>query len=443
MKTQEANFDGLVGPSHHFGGLGVGNLASQANKAQASNPREAALQGLAKMAGVAELGLLQGVLPPQARPDIDFLRQVGFSGNDAKVLAQARRDAPGLLSAAASAASMWSANAATVSASADTWDSRVHFTPANLVSQAHRALETETTTRALRATFPAERFFAHHPALPRSTQLADEGAANHTRFAADDHTCGVSLFVYGADLEYPATGRFPARQTRLASEAVARQHRLRSDRTLFVRQHPDAIAAGVFHNDVIAVGHADVLRYHEYAFVDEFGTLEALSNALGQPLRTVRITAEQVDMAAAIQSYLFNSQIVTLPDGRIQLIVAKDCEEHPAVWPVIQDMVDGPGPIDGVSVFDVRQSMRNGGGPACLRLRVPLNEDEQAAVNPDSWFTPALHRELEAWVKQHYRDRLTLTDLADPGFVTEVHEALDRLTVILGLGSIYSFQQAP
>ena len=437
----EANFDGLVGPSHHFGGLGVGNLASQANKAQSSNPREAALQGLDKMAGLAALGLHQGVLPPQARPDLDFLRRVGFSGTDAKVLAQALRDAPGLLSAAGSAASMWSANAATVSASPDTWDSHVHITPANLVSQTHRSLEPATTAAALKATFRSERYFAHHPALPASSQLADEGAANHTRFSVDDHTCGVNLFVYGADLKADGAGRFPARQTRLASEAVARQHRLRGDRTLFAAQHPEAISAGVFHNDVIAVGHRNMLLYHEMAFAQEATVVDSLAHALGEPLRTVRITQAEVSLDAAIQSYLFNSQIVTLPDGRTQLIVAKDCEENPAVWARINAMIEDDGPIDAVTVFDVRQSMRNGGGPACLRLRVPLNDDERAAVNPDSWFTPELHKALKAWVDAHYRDRLQLADLADPAFVTEVREALDRLTVVLGLGSIYPFQQ--
>ncbi|WP_348675113.1 N-succinylarginine dihydrolase [uncultured Abyssibacter sp.] len=437
----EANFDGLVGPSHHFGGLGIGNLASQANKARVSNPLEAALQGLEKMAGLAALGLHQGVLPPQARPDVDFLRRVGFVGTDTKVLAQALSDAPGLLSAAGSAAAMWAANAATVSASADTWDSRVHFTPANLVSQTHRALETPTTAAALKATFPSDRYFAHHPALPACTQLADEGAANHTRFALDDHTCGVSLFVYGTDLESPATGRFPARQTRLASEAVARQHRLRTDRTLFAAQHPEAINAGVFHNDVIAVGHRDILLYHEMAFANEAGVVGSLSRMMGEPLRTIRINQSQVDLSAAITSYLFNSQIVTLPDGTVRLIVAKDCEEHPAVWAAITEMVESDGPIDGVQVFDVRQSMRNGGGPACLRLRVPLNDDERGAVNPDSWFTPDLHKTLKAWVEKHYRDRLAIADLADPAFLNEVRETLDRLTVILGLGSIYPFQQ--
>lgn len=441
----EANFDGLVGPSHHFGGLGVGNVASQRNAAQPSNPREAALQGLDKMAALMDLGIAQGVLPPQARPDVGFLRSMGFSGDDATVLRRAGREAPGLLSASASAAAMWTANAATVSAGSDTPDGRVHLTPANLVSQLHRSLEVPTTTRALAATFPDPEHFSHHAPLPANGQLGDEGAANHTRFGRGPGR-GVNLYVYGSDLHAGPRGPYPARQTRLASEAVARQHGLDPRTTVFARQHPDAIAAGVFHNDVIAVGHGDVLLYHEHAFADEAATLDAINAAAEAagcgPLQPLRIAEDDVSVADAVATYLFNSQIVTQPDGTVRLIVAADCREHAGVWRTIEALVDGPGPIDAVSVFDVRQSMRNGGGPACLRLRVPLTTQQAGAVNAGSWCSPDQLDTLRTWVTTHYRDRLTVDDLADPAFLQEVHTALDALTALLGLGSLYAFQQS-
>src|SRR5438874_9593839 len=255
MAAIEINFDGLPGPTHNYSGLAEGNLASERHKSLASNPRQAALQGLAKMKALADRGFAQAVLPPHERPDMAALRAVGFAGDDSAVLRSAAKAAPQLLAACSSAAAMWVANAATVSPSADTADGRVHFTPANLVSHFHRSLEAPTTTRILRAIFADERRFVVHDALPAAAQFGDEGAANHMRFA-EPGTPGVELFVYGRaafDPDVPAPRRFPARQTREASEAVARRHGLAPQRTVLARQNPEAIDAGAFHNDVVAV----------------------------------------------------------------------------------------------------------------------------------------------------------------------------------------------
>src|SRR5215475_8689569 len=113
VAAREINFDGLVGPTHHYAGLSSGNLASEGHAGEVSNPRAAALQGLEKMRFVAGLGVGQAILPPQPRPDIGLLRRLGFEGTDGAVLARARRSAPELLSAASSASAMWVANAAT------------------------------------------------------------------------------------------------------------------------------------------------------------------------------------------------------------------------------------------------------------------------------------------------------------------------------------------
>lgn len=224
----ELNLDGLVGPTHHYGGLGIGNLASQQHRHEASNPRAAALECIAKMRLLVDLGIPQAVLPPQERPLVHALRQVGFSGNDGCVLAKAARDATDLLSAATSTSSMWAANAATVSPATDTADGRLHLTPANLISQWHRSLETPQTAAFLQQIFADPDHFVHHAPLPAALAFADEGAANHLRLAPTHAATGIELFVYGRNTSLRASSQLPARQSLAASQSVARLHGLAS-----------------------------------------------------------------------------------------------------------------------------------------------------------------------------------------------------------------------
>jgi succinylarginine dihydrolase len=84
--------------------------------------------------------------------------------------------------------------------------------------------------------------------------------------------------------------------------------------------------------------------------------------------------------------------------------------------------------------------MRNGGGPACLRLRVPLTANERAAIKANVFVDDALAAALEAWIVRHYRDRLAPDDLADPALVDETHRAHDELTQLLRLPAVHSFQ---
>ncbi|WP_136068604.1 N-succinylarginine dihydrolase [Modicisalibacter radicis] len=447
--VREVNFDGLVGPTHNYAGLAHGNVASMRHGGLASNPREAALQGLAKMKALADAGYAQGVLPPQQRPDLGALRDLGFGGSNAEVLERAAREAPQLLRAVCSASSMWTANAATITPSRDAADGRVHFTPANLQSSFHRFLEPQTTGRVLAAIFHDPMHFAHHPALPATPAFADEGAANHTRLAAEHNAPGVHLYVYGRQAfdgdAKREPGRYPARQTLEASQAVARQHGLGEDRTVFAQQHPGAIDAGVFHNDVIAVGNGPVLLYHEMAFLDEQRTLDELRRKMASPLIPVRVPVEAVSLDDAVSTYLFNSQLLSAPDGSgaMTLVVPGECQENEAVWRTIQDLLlAGHNPINEVMVKDVKQSMRNGGGPACLRLRVPLSEVERAGLSGRVLLDDALYGELTGWVERHYRDSLTPADLADPQLADETLTALDELTRILEIGDVYPFQLA-
>ncbi|MFW6051964.1 MAG: N-succinylarginine dihydrolase [Myxococcota bacterium] len=443
MALRELNVDGLVGPTHNYAGLSRGNVASAAHAGTTAHPREAALQGLAMMRALAELGVPQMVLPPQERPDLPFLRELGFGGFDAEVLAAAARRAPRMLAAACSASSMWAANAATVAPSRDTADGRLHFTPANLISTLHRALERKPTRRALARLFPGEGVVVHPP-LRAALPLADEGAANHTRLEAADGT-GVHLFVYGRAAlgEGAGPARYPARQTLEAQVAVAHRHGLDPARTLFVQQHPACIDRGVFHNDVIAVGHRQVLLFHEHAWVDTDGVVERLRQMTGGALVAVRVREAQLSVDEAVSTYLFNSQIVTAEDGRIVLVAPAECERDPRARAAAEGVVADPSnPLAEVRYLDVRQSMRNGGGPACLRLRVPLEDGELASVHGPCRFDEALHQRLEAWVSDHYREALAADDLWDPALLRESRTALDELTRILGLGdSFYPFQR--
>jgi succinylarginine dihydrolase len=441
--AREFNFDGLVGPSHNYAGLSFGNVASFSNVKSASNPRQAALQGLAKMRALAARGFAQAVMPPQARPNLRMLRRLGFSGTDADVLARAWREAPVILACAWSAAPMWTANAATVSPAADTADGRTHFTAANLNNKLHRAPEHEQATRTLRAIFADADHFVVHDALPPTPAFGDEGAANHTRLAASHSAAGVEFFVYGRvefDPAAPSPKKYPARQTLEASQAVARLHGLDPARTVFAAQNPDVIDQGVFHNDVIAVGNGNVLFYHEQAFADEAATLDALRRAMAgvdADLAAIRVDSGAVPVADAVASYLFNSQLLSRADGKMGLVVPHECRENAAVARYLEQLVASGGPVAELIEFDLRQSMRNGGGPACLRLRVTLTDVEAAAMHQGVIMTEALYAQLVAWVERHYRDRIEPKDLADPQLALECSAALEELTRILGLPGLY------
>jgi succinylarginine dihydrolase len=447
----EVTFDGLGGPTHNYAGLSSGNLASMSHRGARSNPRAAALQGLAKMKLLADLGVPQAVLPPHERPSLAALRAFGFTGREPDVLRAAARDAPALLAACASASGMWVANAATVSPSADTPDGRVHFTPANLASKFHRAIEPAQTARTLRAIFRDAAHFVVHDPVPPGGGCGDEGAANHTRLAAAHGARGLHLYVYGhrafSAARAPARPqRFASRQAFEASAAIARAHGLAPSQVVFAQQHPVAIDAGVFHNDVIAVGNEHVLLYHENAFVGGRSVIAALRRQYevlhpGLTLSAVKVPARQVPLARAVGSYLFNSQLVTAGNGGMVLVAPADCQEDRRVMTFLEDLVTRPaGPVRAVRFVDLRESMRNGGGPACLRLRVVLTSAELGALPPNVLLTPARYEILVAWVKRHYRERLEFADLADPALLEESRRALDRLTSLLGLGPIYDFQ---
>jgi succinylarginine dihydrolase len=427
-------FDGIVGPTHGHAGLSAGNLAATRHAGEIANPRAAALEGIAKMRFVAKLGVRQAVLPPQPRPELDALRRLGFSGDDRAVLeAAARVDGGRLLALVSSASAMWTANAATVAPSSDTADGRVHLVVANLCSMFHRSLEAPFTARVLSAIFADPARFAVHEPLPAGEYFSDEGAANQIRLATRAGSLHLLAWGRSAFGDAPAPRLHPARQTRQASEALARLLALDPARVLFPEQDPAGIDGGAFHTDVLAVGNANLLIAHERAFCDVDRVIDQLRERLGPELFIAVAREGELSLDDAVGSYVFNSELVTLPNGRMALIAPSEADSTPAARRFLDRVVAEPNPVEALHFVDVNASMKNGGGPACLRLAVPLEAEEERALSGRVLFDDELGDELEAWISRHYRDRLAAKDLTDPELAAESRRALVELDNILSL----------
>jgi succinylarginine dihydrolase len=404
----EINFDGIVGPSHNYAGLSRGNLASANNAGAVSTPRAAALQGIEKMRANLRLGLTQGFFMPLARPNNHWLATLGTSMAEAE---------PHIRAAAFSASAMWAANAATVSPAPDTVDGKCHLSAANLMTMPHRSHEWTGTLAQLRLAFADTQHFAVHP--PQPAPFGDEGAANHMRLCANHGSPGLEIFVYGK-----TGGPFPARQHIESGKAIARVHGLNPDRTLFVQQSETAIAAGAFHNDVVAVANENLLFTHELAFENPDKTYAEIRRKLPEA-DIVVVPDSRVTLADAIKSYLFNAQLVTLPDGGgMALILPEEARETDTVWQWLSEMVAGNGPIRKLITVDVRQSMANGGGPACLRLRVvadPKTVDHRFIAD---------ERRLDALaqaVETHWPQKIDPEDLSSSDLIADVKHARQAL----------------
>jgi succinylarginine dihydrolase len=415
VSLREINFDGIVGPSHNYAGLSFGNVASMRHAGAVSQPRAAALQGIDKMRANLALGLSQGIFLPHPRPHRVWLAELGTDAEHAE---------PALFAAATSASAMWAANAATVSPAPDTADGKCHLTVANLRTMPHRSHEWPATLAQLRVAFGSEAFAVHGPVPPA---FGDEGAANHMRLAGAHGEPGVELFVYGV-----SGGAFPARQHLEASKAIARLHRLDPERVIFAAQSEEAIAAGAFHNDVVAVANERVLFAHEKAFADKAPLLERCY-ALVPGFEYVEVPDAEVPLADAVNSYLFNAQLVTPPEGQPTLIVPSEARETASVWRWIERHVAGNGPIRRVEVVDVRQSMANGGGPACLRLRVVA---DPSSVDPRFMVDSARLDRIADVIGRHWPEQIHFDELQNPRLIAEIEAARAALLDALELGQL-------
>jgi succinylarginine dihydrolase len=414
-KLVEINFDGIIGPSHNYAGLSIGNIASSTHAGETAYPREAALQGIAKMRHNLELGLAQGFFMPLDRPNGTWLEALGTDP------AHAPRN---LLANAMSASSMWAANAATVSPMPDTIDGRCHLTVANLQTMPHRSHEWTGTLAQLRLAFADEIRFAVHAPVP--APFGDEGAANHMRICASHDSPGVELFIYGV-----SGGPFPARQHIEASMAVARLNEAQS--VIFAQQSKQAIAAGAFHNDVVAVANEHVLFTHEQAFENPTSFYADLRDQVPE-VEIVEVPTDRVSLADAIKSYLFNAQLVTLPDDAgMALILPTEAQDNQSVWDYLQELIAGNGPIRRLCPVDVRQSMANGGGPACLRLRVVADPE---TVDQRFIATPEKLAQMSDIIANHWPETINPNQLSNVELLNNIRVARHKLLEACGLAEL-------
>ena len=429
----EVNFDGLVGPTHHYAGLAFGNVASQKNQHSLANPKQAALQGLQKMRWLLNQGLVQGVLPPHMRPNFAMLHQLGFQGKEQDVLTRVYKQAPHLLSMCSSASAMWTANAATIAPSADTAQGKLCITPANLVGNAHRSMEAATNTRLFQYVFSNSNYFSVNQPLPNVRLFSDEGAANHMRIATPQGKA-FHIFVYGSDEQHlAASGQYPARQTRQASEALVRLQDIPQAQALLWQQTPQAIDAGVFHNDVIALSHDGVLLCHEQAFVDQRNALKHFDSLAQGSVNIVEVPEKQLTLQQAVASYLFNSQILTCAQGKLKMLLPLECQEQKETHETVSHFIQSEVGLDEIHYMDLRQSMKNGGGPACLRLRIWLTEEERNAMQGKLIVNAATLDRLQDIVERHYPDSLSLEALASWPFCQALMDGVKAIYGELGL----------
>ena len=439
MYKGELNFDGLIGPTHNYSGLSEGNIASFKNSKRPSNPKTAALQGIKKMKLLMELGFPQGVLLPHERPHIDFLKSNGFSGNNEEVISAALKASPLLLNQSYSASAMWAANAATFSPSIDSLDSIAHITPANLHSMIHRRIESNFTFEQLKIIFNKSHFKIHNP-IESSDILTDEGAANHLRIANSHLEKGYQLFIYGKNSSQNSLD-FVARQSKAASKMVSQLHNLDPDRTFFIKQAEKAINSGSFHNDIVSLSTENVFIFHEEAFEDCDNQLSAIKNKTADmDYFFIKILKDEIPLDILVSSYLLNSQLVSSPDNGMTLIMPSEVKDYTdcTIW---LEKLKEISPVNNFEYVDIKQSMMNGGGPACLRFKIVVNEDEFNNINPNFLLSDELIVKLENLIQSSYRDHLSIDELGDPELLNESFTILDELTQIFCTGSIYNFQK--
>lgn len=439
----EINIDGIVGPSYYFSGAGVGNVASQESRQSPSYPRAAALEGLEKAHRVSQLGIEQYVLPPPLRPRAQFLNAIGFDGDWSDQTAAALQFEPSALAAAYSSAFIWTANAATYAPACDTTDGVSRIVPANLISSWHRASEVAERSEQFRQLFAQVADLRIEDPLPAILPLRDEGAANHMRLSlsscdarthASAEISGLHVFVYGESTSTtaPRPSRFLARQTESACRALARQLRLHPENTFYLQQHPQAVDAGVFHNDVIATAHESVMLHHELAFINadgELARIESRFRALyGRDLQRIVISEQQLPLADAVKSYFFNCQILSHPQidvasesilsksSRMTVLFPKQCSQWKSASETAARLLNDQSiPIERIEFVDLFQSMGGGGGPACLRLRMQLTEQQVAALDARFQLTEQLYSQLRSIIEDCYPERLTVEDFLRPG----------------------------
>ncbi len=413
MKHKQIFVDGIIGPTYHYGGMAVGNVLSQAHKHQESYPKKAALEGLEKMNQVRQLGCLQYVLPPLCK-DVDRLLSLwGYEQGDMtsrlKALGYAH---PYYLSALFSGASAWVANSCHITPSCDALDGICHITPANLVSCFHRHLDVDGYRDFLHQLFLNDELFQIYDPLP--VVYTDEGMANTIRLSGGNEL-GLYLHVYGKTLSQRFTRTFPARQTKEAFDRICYTHK-RQD-SMDIQQSPFAIDAGVFHNDVIAFGSHNLLVLHEHAFDNQVDVLNSITDRYqskyGEPLHVYEVSNEVLSLDEAVHTYFFNSQLILVEKNTFHLLIPSRAMSHSGVKKSLKRLSKLKGLSITVHEVSCEESIKNGGGPACLRFFSVLNKAEHKAINSKFLLTDEMYEQWFQFIQTHYPDTLSFDDLKD------------------------------
>ena len=172
---------------------------------------------------------------------------------------------------------------------------------------------------------------------------------------------------------------------------------------------------------------------HERAWENQAATLHRI-RARVPDLRVFQVSSRDLSLEQAVTSYLFNSQLLETSDGWL-LNAPIECADGAAR--MVVDRLERDGFVDRVRFNDLRQSMDGGGGPACLRLRLPLTEDEFRLLPETLMMTEERVEKLRSWVKKWYPSILRIEDLADAGFARRARKCSQALVEVLGCDRRY------
>jgi succinylarginine dihydrolase len=192
----------------------------------------------------------------------------------------------------------------------------------------------------------------------------------------------------------------------------------------------------------VSLANEEVFIFHQEAFADRV-ELERVLHHLKEHVKgfhPIEILSEDISLDDLVSSYLLNSQLITVDNNEMMMLLPEEVQNHPNCMRWL-DEIQSSSPIKYLEFVDIRQSMMNGGGPACLRFKAVVNNDEFDRLNERFLLSPTKLMDLRTLVSKHYRDKLHPEDLLDIKFMQESYTFLDELTQLLDLGNIYNFQR--
>ena len=345
---------------------------------------------------------------------------------------------PKYLSTISSSSFMWMANSATVSPSVDHKDNKLHITPSNLALTPHRSLEINQTQFLFSELFNNTDQFRVH--LPSPNYFRDEGAANHIRFAPSLESKGLHLMVYSCEseqIEKDVTDSFPGRQTKEASKFIIQQQGVSDSQVVFAKQNSDSVQQGIFHNDVISSGHLDLFITHELAFEDTnlvINDLQSKYYALHKEnLNVVVIKESMLSIKECVLTYFFNMQIISPNSNDMELILPMECLGNQRIQTVLTYIQEKEERIKDIHYVQLNESMKNGGGPACLRLRLQLTMPQWTVIPSKFKFNDKLYKDLIEIIQTNYPESFEIENQIETEFIQRLRNTYNLLYQAFGL----------